>query len=369
MRMKKLVFIMAGMGNPNNVKRIEEAMARGIDVDVYAFEGMRDGPRDPEGVEVKMLRGYTADMPYWKRIGTVFDGIKSVLSHYEVNEAIYYLFRNDKAIIFTLLTKRPYIFEEADMTHTNFKNPLLRSVIEHKLRRVIKKSVVSAFRSEGFLQYHFGDKRPDNVYVIPNRLHQNIVNVEEIAYTGLNENKLRFGFVGGIRYDTIYKFAETLLMHFPNYEMHFYGMYPNEKSRMQFEPLNRYENCFFHGAFRSPDDLPKIYSQIDVLVSAYDVTGINPRYAEPNKLYEALYFEKPIIVSANSFLADKVRRLGIGYDVDALNEEAIINLIKKIDANSIKGKKQNLAKIDKKTCINNNEEFFALLKEKLKYES
>lgn len=363
--MKKLVFIMAGMGNPNNVKRIEEAMQRGIDVDVYAFEGMRDGPRDPEGVKVKMLEGYTADMPYRKRVGTVVKGLKSVLGHYKDEEAIYYLFRNDKAIIFTLLTNRPYIFEEADMTHTNFHNPLLRNLIEHRLRKVIRKSVVSAFRSEGFLKYHFGEKCPDNVYVIPNRLHQGIVNVEEVPYTGLDDKHLRFGFVGGIRYNTIYKFAETLLKHFPQHEMHFYGMFPNEKSRVQFEPLNQYENCFFHGAFRSPDNLPEVYSKIDVLLSAYDVTGVNPRFAEPNKLYEALYFDKPIIVSSNSFLADKVKRLGVGYDVDALNEAAIIELIKQIDANSIDEKRRNLAKIDKKTCINNNEEYFTLLKEKL----
>ena len=363
--MRKLVFIMAGMGNPNNVKRVEEAIARGIDVDVYAFEGMRDGPRDPEGVEINLLKGYSADMPYWKRVGTIMKGMKNVLSHYKDDEAIYYLFRNDKAIIFSFLTKRPYIFEEADMTHVNLKYSLLRNIIEHMIKRVIRKSVVSAFRSEGFLKYHFGEERPDNVYVITNRLHQDIVKVSEEAYTGLDENHIRFGFVGGIRYETIYMFAETLLKNFPQHEMHFYGMFPNEKAKEQFKTLAQYNNCFFHGAFRSPDELPKIYSQIDVLLSAYDVSRINPRYAEPNKLYEALYFDKPIIVSSHSFLADKVSRLGAGFDVNALDEKAIVSLVNTINAKSIEEKKLNIAKIDKKTCINNNEEYFNLLKKKL----
>ena len=356
---------MAGMGNPNNIKRIEEAMERGIDVDVYAFDGMRDGPRDPERIEVRMLEGFSADLPYLKRIGTVVKGLKNVVNHYKKDEAVYYLFRNDKAIIFTTLTRRPYVFEEADMTHLNLNNALIRTVIEHRLKRVIKNSVVSAFRSEGFLQYHFGNRPPDNVFVIPNRLHQGIEKIPPKEYTGLDEKHLRFGFVGGIRYDTIFKFADSLLKHFPQHEMHFYGLFPNEKSIVQFEPLQKYENCFFHGAFKSPDDLPEIYSHIDVLLSAYDVTSINPRYAEPNKLYEALYFDKPIIVSSNSFLADKVNRLGVGYDVDALNEDAIVSMIKQIDAKSIAEKKRNIARIDKKSCINNNEEFFTLLKEKL----
>ena len=200
---------MAGMGNPNNIKRIEEAIARGFDVDVYAFDGQRDGPRDPEGVEVHMIPGYTSDLPYWKRIGKVVSGLKSVINNYKKDECVYYLFRNDKAIIFTMLTNRPYIFEEADMTHANIKNSLVRNWFERRLRKVIRKSVVSAFRSEGFLQYHFGDKRPENVYVIPNRLHAGIVNIPTVEYTGLDEKHLRFGFVGGVRYDTIYKFYDN----------------------------------------------------------------------------------------------------------------------------------------------------------------
>lgn len=363
--MKKLVFIMAGMGNPNNIKRIEEAIARGFDVDVYAFDGQRDGPRDPEGVEVHMITGYTSDLPYWKRIGKVVSGLKSVINRYKNDECVFYLFRNDKAIFFTMLTNRPYIFEEADMTHANIKNTFVRNWFERRLRRVIRNSVMSVFRSEGFLQYHFGDNKPDNVFVIPNRLHADIVKLPPVEYSGLDEKHLRFGFVGGIRYNSIYKFVETMLKNFPQHEFHFYGMFPNETQEKLFMPLDRFENCFFHGAFRSPDALPEIYSKIDVLLSAYDVTTINPRYAEPNKLYEAMYFEKPIIVSENSFLAQKVAQLGIGYSVDALNEEAIIKLIKSINAQSIIEKKRNLSLIDKQTCINNNEEFFSLLKQKL----
>lgn len=364
--MKKLVFIMAGMGNPNNVKRIEEAIARGFDVDVYAFDGRRDGLRDPEGVKVHMIEGYSSDLPYWKRIGKNFRGLKCVINNYKKDECVYYLFRNDKAIIFSLLTNRPYIFEEADMTHTNFSNALLRNIIEHRLKKVIRRSVVSVFRSEGFLQYHFGAHRPNNVYVIPNRLHQSITKMPIVPYSGLNENHIRFGFVGGIRYETIFKFAETVLKTFPQHEFHFYGMFPAKKMEEQFIPLDRFSNCFFHGAFHSPDDLPDIYSKIDVLLSAYDVSTINPRFAEPNKLYEALYFDKPIIVSSNSFLADKVAKLGVGYDVDALNEDAIVGLVKSITKESLEEKKRNIARIDKGTCINNNEDFFDILKEKLK---
>ena len=35
----------------------------------------------------------------------------------------------------------------------------------------------------------------------------------------------------------------------------------------------------------------------DMVVATYDVTIENVRYAEPNKIYEAIFFETPIILS------------------------------------------------------------------------
>lgn len=75
------------------------------------------------------------------------------------------------------------------------------------------------------------------------------------------------------------------------------------------ESLKDINNIFFHGAFKNPIDLPKIYSKIDFIVATYDTTTLNPQYAEPNKIYEAIFFRTPIIVSYNSYLANKVNKL------------------------------------------------------------
>ena len=224
---------------------------------------------------------------------------------------------------------------------------------------------MSVFRSEGFLKYHFGNAYPDNVYVIPNRLHPDVLTLPQVNYIWEDYGCIRFAFVGGIRYNTIFTFAETVLKHFPQHQFHFYGKFSTKAQEEQFSVLNRFSNCFFHGPFKSPDDLPTIYSNIDVLLSAYDVRGINPRYAEPNKLYEAIFFDKPIIVSSNTFLADKVAQLGIGYDVDALDEKKVIELVGSIDIRSIKEKKARIANIDKYSCINNNKVFFDKLEKEL----
>ena len=357
---RKIIFIETGVGNPNNIKRMEEFKSRGYDVVVYAFRRNNNNENVPQGIDVNIIGELSSDSSYISRVSTIRNGIKSIVKKHKEDDCVFYLLKNDTAIIYSTVSKHPYIFEEADMTHVNM-NKVVGCVLENRIKRIIKRSVLSVFRSEEFLKYHFGENRPNNVYVIPNRLHPGILNIEQKEYSGLDEKHLKFGFVGGIRYDTIYIFAETVLRHFPQHEFHFYGLFPSESLEKQFMPLDKYENCFFHGAFRSPNDLPEIYSKIDVLLSAYDVTSINPRFAEPNKLYEAIYFDKPIIVSSNSFLANKVARLGVGYDVDALSESAVIDLVRTIDKKSITKIKENIAKIDKKTCINCNEDFFNLL--------
>lgn len=359
--MKKIVFLESGENNPNNIKRMEEFKARGYDVVAYAFSRNQDVKNFPQGIEVHHIGSFTSDSSYWSRIGVMRKGIRSVIKKYKDEECIFYLLKNDIAITFSYLTNRPYIFEEADMTHLSFGNKWLRNYLEKRVKHIIKQSVLSVFRSEGFLKYHFGETYPDNVFVIPNRLHPNVLSIPQVEGYNNYSDSIRFAFVGGIRYNTIFSFAETVLKHFPQHQFHFYGNFSTPAQEEQFSVLKKYTNCYFHGAFKSPDDLPAIYSNIDVLLSAYDVRGINPRYAEPNKLYEAIYFDKPIIVSSNSFLADKVAGLGIGYDVDALNEAAVINLVSSIDNNSILEKKDNIAKIDKQTCINRNEDFFRKL--------
>ena len=115
------------------------------------------------------------------------------------------------------------------------------------------------------------------------------------------------------------------------HELHFFGKSLAQSEKERFAELEKYTNCFFHGEFKSPDDLPKIYDQIDVLLCTYDIKTASPRFAEPNKLYESIYFKTPIIVSSNTFIAEKVNRLGIGFDIDPYNNESVKAFIKTLD--------------------------------------
>ena len=190
--------------------------------------------------------------------------------------------------------------------------------------------------------------RPKNAVVIANKLNQGILKLETIEKTV--SDKIRVGFVGKPRFKSVVAFAKVLCERYKNFEFHIYGG-PILEEKDGFEALSRYGNYFYHGPFKNPDDLPEIYSKLDLVLSTYDIEFENVRYAEPNKLYEAIFFRTPIIVSEKTFLGDKVRKLGIGYCVNPLEEKEVEHLLSSITEDSISRLKSNCEKIDRDECV------------------
>ena len=90
-----------------------------------------------------------------------------------------------------------------------------------------------------------------------------------------------------------------------------------------------------HGAFENPKDLQNIYSKIDISIVCYDTASGNVRIAEPNKLYESIFFETPIVVSSGTFLEDRVKEYNVGYAIDSSKDDTIIEFVNNITKQNI----------------------------------
>lgn len=355
----KIVFIINSISAQRCIKRIEEFIVNKYNIEAYGFNRNMGIFNTPEHFRIEVIGNFSNSTPLMKRIPIIRKGILKVIQKYKnEQDVVYYLFQLDIAMIFkSLAWNKKYFFEESDLMHTYIRNPIVKNILEAIDKRIIKNSLLSIFTSEGFLNYHYRDKRPENVYVIPNKLNVSIEQICKRKEIKCESGKLRIGFVGFPRYKSIVAFAESFCKNFPNYEFHIYGE-PVEQFVNNFKCLRQYPNCIFHGSFLNPIDLPQIYFNIDLVLSTYDIEHENVRYAEPNKIYEAIYFETPIIVSSGTFLESKVKQLNIGYSVDPQNSSEVISLIKGINSNSIKEKIASCKKIDKEECLNINNDFF-----------
>lgn len=362
MAKKKIVFFINAITLTRCIKRIEEFIDNGYEVEAYGFERGGEAYAQPSKFEIKVIGSHNISQNYFTRLRIIYDSMKPIIKQYENQDVMFYYFFFDVAFVARMLTRRPFIYEESDIPYTGIGNTVLRNTLRSVDKRMIKHSLLTVMTSEGFIDYHFGDTRPNNIVVVPNRVNPRL-NEFEYNIQPIDEKHLRFAFVGGFRYTSVLNFATVIAEHFPQHEFHVYGNIVQNKEALE-TLLQNSKNVFFHGTFKNPDELPKIYEQIDVVLATYDATSINAQYAEPNKLYESIYFRTPIVVSSNTFLAKKVNRLGIGYDINGLNKEEIKSFVENLTLDDLKKKQAASSNIPKESATNTNPELFMYLENK-----
>lgn len=353
---KKVVFFYNYMDDRYD-KRVKEFVAEGYDVEVYAFMHLDDTADKYSGYPIHIQKYYPVLPSYSQRIREFTPAFKKIVKQYDPKTTLFYFFSLNTAFTALFCGNIKYVYEESDMLFDRTDNKLLRRIIKRLNKHIIRKSVQTVFTSEGFATYYFGEQIPENIAIIPNKVSPACLELPVYERRPIDFNHIRFGFVGGARYMALYNFAKNLITLFPQHEFHFYGSV-NDYTEEQCKALEAIGDITFHGRFKAPADFPAIYGNIDLVVSTYDTAEINPKYAEPNKLYESMFFGVPIIVSSNSFLADKVKRLGIGFDVDPYNVEDVRSKIEAITPETYKKYWDAVARIPKAESVNSNKEFF-----------
>lgn len=342
----KIVFILNVDEKPRYYKRIEEFIARSYDVEVFAFKRYESAGLYLS-VPVSIIETYKQGISFRDRLPIIIRGLKNVVKRHKGKDVLYYLFGLDVASVFRFkFPLKKYIYEEGDLVHTYSSSRIFRNVMESIDKAVIRHSAYTVFTSEGFIDYHFNVKSIPNGIVLPNKLSEKVKDLPKQDNRRIDINNLQIGFVGAPRFNAIITFLKVACVNFPNHDFHvFGGPIPDE-----FDQLRSYSNMHFHGAFKTPDDMPSIYSQLDLVLSTYDTDSDNVRYAEPNKLYEAIYFETPIIVSSKTFLSKKVKELGVGFDLE-VNESNIISFIKGLTLDRIEMVKERINRYPKDYAI------------------
>lgn len=353
--MKEIVFILSSLNDPHYRKRVEEFIDHGYRVKVYGFK--RLGQKLDECFKYQpIILGEIENRKFASRLVLFNNSIKSIAK--ECKGKICFYSSLDVAMFAHLYIRSPYIYEVCDLTELTIGNSLLRCFFTWLNKYTIKKSIVTIITSEGFSD-HFRSIESTKMWLIPNKVSPYIPNYEYATSRTLNLDKIRIGFVGAIRYESIYHFTKACVDYGRNIELHLFGIFSDgDEWSLKVKQLSESApNVLYHGKFLNPQDLPSIYSQIDLVLCTY-TPSLGVKYAEPNKLYEAIYFRCPIIVSKNVFLEQKVTRLGIGYAINAMNEESIIAFLDNIDCIGYKERIEACERIPKSDCLNENDSFF-----------
>lgn len=300
---------------------------------------------------------------YLKRIVTVYNAVTNVIAKHG-KDVIYYATTFDIAYV-CYLKKVKYIYGISDIVHSNFPI-LMRSIFNILDRRIISKSICTVLTSRGFIPYLKLSKALVNKCIlIENKLDCSFKNLKrENASPNFKGKTLSFGFAGNIRYQTTLMFAKVIGKHFPTYSFIFWGNGSIDIIKQINDLSHTYPNISFMGKFSNPSDLPKVYKSIDIMVCNYDTKTINERIAEPNKLYECIFFNTPMIVAAKTHLGDIVKSLDIGTSINN-TESDMYNIITSLTKENIIQWKNNEAAINSTDII---EDYSPLLTRLQKFE-
>lgn len=358
--MKEIVFILSSLCDPHYRKRVEEFVEQGYKVTVYGFK-RRNQDMQTFPCSVNSM-GEISNFNYYNRIAVYKKAFKKIAP--ECNGKLCFYSSLDVALFARLYIKSKYLYEICDLTELAIKNNIVRRLLVAANKYYINKSQLTIFTSEGFLDF-YKNLSAEKYVVVPNKVSPHCPHFECVERSLENREKIRIGFVGMVRYETTYNFIKVCVENFPNIEMHIYGLYSDgdKYAGLVKSMMGKYENLFYHGKFRNPDELPDIYKEIDLLLCTYTPEP-SVIYAEPNKLYEAIYFRCPIIVNSNTFLSRKVKRLGIGYSVNALNSSEVYDLLSGLSAEKYNELYLNCAKIPQSECLNINDEMFEKISDK-----
>ncbi len=329
----KVVFVVDSLSQPRCIKRILSFANAGYECEVFGYDRNKYNCNTlPDSIKVTVLGEMHDGKDYYKKIAVLRKDIQKIINSQQGQDPLYYSFGFFATILF-FLRKKPYIYEISDILYGYPKFSKIMGLLKSLDKKLIKRSIITVMTSEGFRD--FLDVHYENIVIQPNKVNAKLLNFDRYPLEVSESDGLVFSFVGAIRYDTIFKFAEIIGSMFPQHEFHFYGQASGRSLERCNNLSSKYANVKYFGAFKNPDDLDSIYKNIDVVVACYTPTSLNEKIAEPNKLYESMFFCKPIVVSDGLFLSKQVQRYQCGYCIDATVEQNIVDFVKHLSVEHI----------------------------------
>jgi len=254
------------------------------------------------------------------------------------------------AVIYKRISKRKVkiVYEIGDLNKRTYNNSIrLDKVVVRKILIYLEKEMCKYVDRLVISTPYFWDQyyknfvKRENVFLFPNMPEKAIFDRVKES----NSKILTIGFIGRIRYynqikmlletvDEINKRNNKL-----TYSVLIAGVGPESDKLLN--DLKKFNFIDYYGAYNYDKEIAEIYSKVDIVYSVYDSSNLNVRVAIPNRLYEAIVSERPIIVAKDTKLAEFVIENKIGFAVNSDNNQDLRELLTgiylgKVDLNEIK---------------------------------
>lgn len=263
------------------------------------------------------------------------------------------------------------IYEVADLIKIKLNknkdfsfNKILYIIIFNIEKRMNKSVDLLVLTSRYHWEEYYKDIISKDKYLLmlnvpPKKLFRNFKKTEH--------NDIIIGYIGSIRYPKQLKMLIDVVSSVEEMSVFIAGDGSNYEEIKNYSKDKEYVE--FYGPYNYFEEINNLYSKIDCVFSVYDTNySDNIKIAFPNKLYEAINCELPIIVAKNTKVADFVKNKKIGFAVDDSSKMELKNVLLKLkNKKIIKEINFNIKSIKKKYYLEKyNDELISNFKEIIK---
>lgn len=354
------------LGHPRDSKRIAMLQTAGFQVEVAAFERDYHSGRMPT-CPIQSL-GYIKHGHYVARAIKMIHAFPKMRSLIRRNDVIYAsgpdmaLF----AIIAGLGLRRSLILEVGDIRHAQVAHGwkgFLARCIDRFIVNCSKLLVVTTMEfADGYYKKRLKCLTP--IVLMENKLDEEplrkaIARQNPTPIQAFNPaiRKLRIGYFGVLRCSWSWNILLHIAREMPE-KIHVvvagYCMNPVETP----DPSNLPSNFEYKGKYRSPDDLPSLYEDVDLIWACYpgpEVTDPDWRWAlsicRSNRFYESCFFQKPLISLSESGDGLVVDRFQIGLGLTDQTTDGISKAISAISPDKLLAWRRNLSDLPKSCSV------------------
>ena len=212
----QIVFFVPALSQPRCVKRISAFHKQGYKCIVYGYNrGNYDVNEYPEDVTIITLGTLEDGGGYLQKLVSARKVVSAVVKTRSKECSLYYSFGFMFALILRIKGVK-FIYEISDIFYAYPKFSRIGWLLKIIDTFIIKKSYRTILTSNGFLLY-YGLTDSQKIIVLPNKVSPRLVSLSSRQPLQLVSNRIRFAFVGGIRYESVYRFAETIGKFFPQH--------------------------------------------------------------------------------------------------------------------------------------------------------
>ncbi len=210
------------------------------------------------------------------------------------------------------------IYEVADLRESYIAEP--KNIIKRFLNNYIKVKEKKLFKNVELLvvtsplfydRYYCNLISRDRMVFIPNAPDKEIF----ANYKHKSKGRFTIGFIGGIRYLKQMKMLVDVAGEL-ECDVLFAGA---GGTSSEYEEITTYcrdkEYVTFTGRYDYEKEIVGLYEKVDCVYAVYDADNPNVRIALPNKLYEAIVCELPILVARGTYLSELVQEWNVGVAV------------------------------------------------------